>query len=392
MSKTQTYPQYYVSQNNLLLLFGLTTLLCQCTQKYVSPYTSPPTGYLVVEGYISGNSLTQYTLSRTIPLPGDSAIPLVTGATVQVEGNDNSVYPLVEQGSGVYADSFTLNPISQYRLRIKAPNGESYLSDFVPYKPTPAIDSVTWIPDTSGANFYVYTHDPANATKYYQWTYAQTWEYISAEPSLFVYLPASNTVVPRTPAQQVYRCWQNKVAPNVLIASTAALAQDVVYQFPLLQVPENSQQFAILYSLLVNQYALTDSGYQFYSILQKNTESLGSIFDAQPSQLIGNIHCMNNPGETVIGYISAGTVSRQRLFIRRDQLPHWDYFYTCPQTDTFVANDPASFIFWFARFNYMPIINSGSGNYLSGYYSNSKYCIDCTQQGGTNLIPTFWPN
>jgi hypothetical protein len=386
------YTIYDVAEKRLLYLLALAALFCHCTQKYLSPYVSPHTGYLVVEGYISGNSPTQFTLSRTIPLPGDSTIPLVTGANVQVEGNDHSVYPLVEQGKGVYADSFTLNPNSQYRLRIKTPNSESYLSDFVPYRPTPAIDSIPWNLDTTGVNFNIYTHDPANATHYYEWTYAQTWEYNSSEPSRFIYDSASNTVIPRTPAQQIYRCWQNIGEPNVLIASTAALAQDVIYRFPLLQIPANSQQLGVLYSLMVNQYALTDSGYLFLSILQKNTESLGSIMDAQPSQLIGNIHCMNNPGETVIGYISAGTVSQQRLFIRRDQIPHWDYFYTCPEPDVQISNDPVSLLFNFGHYGLEPISNYGSGNYIAYYYANSKYCIDCTLQGGTNQKPSYWPN
>src|SRR5271170_5995861 len=111
-----------------LSLFGACILLSTCVQNYVSPYKSPKTGYLVVEGYISGNSVTQYTLSRTIALPGDSAIPAESGAKVQVEGNDNSIYPLVEQAPGVYgSDTLALSTTAQYRLRISTSNGESYL-------------------------------------------------------------------------------------------------------------------------------------------------------------------------------------------------------------------------------------------------------------------------
>src|ERR1700722_11452734 len=112
------------SNKILLLLSCLAAPQLRCVQKYNSPYASPPTGYLVVEGYISGNSPTQYTLSRTIPLPGDSAIPVETGAKVQVEGTDNSVFPLIEQGAGTYvADTLPLNAATQYRLRITTPPG-----------------------------------------------------------------------------------------------------------------------------------------------------------------------------------------------------------------------------------------------------------------------------
>src|ERR1700721_98996 len=144
----------------LLLLSGLAASQWRCVQKYNSPYVSPPTGYLVVEGYITGNGPTQFTLSRTIPLPGDSAIPMETGAKVQVEGNDNTIYPLVQQGNGIYGiDTLSLNPAAQYRLRINTSDGEQYLSDYVPYVATPPIDSISWVYNSAGVNIYANTHD-----------------------------------------------------------------------------------------------------------------------------------------------------------------------------------------------------------------------------------------
>ena len=68
-----------------VMFFVLGGCFCQCKDKYVSPYKSPSVGYLVVEGFISGNVPIQYALSRTLPLPGDTTIPKETGATVQVE-------------------------------------------------------------------------------------------------------------------------------------------------------------------------------------------------------------------------------------------------------------------------------------------------------------------
>jgi len=370
----------------------MVALLWQCTQTYTSPYKSPATGYLVVEGFISGNSPTQYTLSRTIPLPGDSTIPMVTGATVRVEGSDSSVHPLTDQGNGVYSDSLILSPNAQYRLRINIPGGESYLSDFAPFKITPPIDSIPWTYTDSGVNFSLYTHDPANATRYYQWEYQQTWEYYSAEPSYYIYQASTNTVVQRTAAQLVYHCWKNAVSYDILLGSSAKLAQDVIYQFLLLNIPLNSQQLAVRYSILVSQYALTQAAYNFLSLMQVNTESLGSIFDVQPSQLIGNIHCLSNPNEPVIGYISAGTVQQQRTFITRAQVPYWGYYYTCVEPDFKVPNDSADLLFYYGKDDDVPINSYGSGQYINAYFSNSEYCIDCTLQGGTTQKPSYWPN
>ena len=370
----------------------LSALLCECTQTYVSPYKAPASGYLVVEGYISGNSPTQFTLSRTIPLPGDSTIPMVTGATVQVEGNDNSVYPLADQGNGTYGDSLTLNPTAQYRLRITIPNGESYLSDFVQYKPTPAIDSINWVYNkATGVMIYANTHDVTNSTRYYQWEYVQTWEYYSAQQSYFIYEKSTNSLVPRTAAQMNYVCWQTVPASSILIGSSAKLANDVIYEFPLVSIPANSQPLGVLYSILVKQYALTEDGYNFLSLMQLNTESLGSIFDVQPSVITGNIHCLTVPSEQVIGYISAGSVQQQRIFIDKKQLPSWDYRFACALPDTVIPNDSNAILSFFSLGAYVPIgesLEPPPGSIMA----NVQNCIDCQFQGGSTQKPSFWPN
>src|SRR3984957_15567332 len=101
-----------------MMLLAVVALCWRCKVKYVSPYVSPKAGYLVVEGFISGNAPIQYTLSRTLPLPGDSTIPEETGASVEVEGSDNSSISLIGQGNGRYSsvDTPMLNPLIRYRL------------------------------------------------------------------------------------------------------------------------------------------------------------------------------------------------------------------------------------------------------------------------------------
>src|SRR5580658_5930664 len=181
------------------ILLAVVALCGQCKEKYVSPYVSPNVGYLVVEGYISGNTPIQYTLSRTLPLPGDSTIPKETGANVEVEGSDNSSISLTEQGSGVYSsvDTPMLNAQLRYRLRIHTTEGEDYLSDFVAFRPSPPIDSINWINGPTGLTIYANTHDPANATRYYEWNFVETWEYRSAEQSDYEYDTASGQVISR---------------------------------------------------------------------------------------------------------------------------------------------------------------------------------------------------
>jgi hypothetical protein len=378
------------------VLFVLVMMLWQCTQKYVSPYIAPPTGYLVVEGYISGNGPTQFNLSRTIPLPGDTAIPMETGATVQVEGNDQSVYLLTEQSPGIYiADTLPLHPAVTYRLRITTASGIAYLSDFVPFKPTPPIDSISWISNSTGVEIYANTHDPANATRYYQWEYDETWEYHSAEASLYEYDGDTTPVmvISRPPANMIYTCWHNDSSTNIILGSSAKLAADVIYLQPLNLIPRGSQQLSVLYSILVRQYALTDSGYSYLSLMQQNTESLGNIFDPTPSPLTGNIHCLTNASTPVIGYISAGTVQQQRIFISDQQVPEWGYRFACTRPDEIVPLDTTYLIDYFYYGGFIPVDQyiDPMGDF-AGWLANSPSCIDCRVQGGITQEPSFWPN
>ncbi len=370
-------------------------LLCDCVQQYVSPYKSPATGYLVVDGFISGNGPTQYSLTRSIGLPGDSTIPVVTGAGLQVEGSDGSVFPLAEQGGGLYGvDSMPLSGGVTYRLRIVIPGGQTYLSDYVPYKPTPPIDSVNWIYDQNGVTIYVNTHDPANATHYYEWTFDQTYEYHAAEFSQFIYVPANNSIVLRTPDQDVFTCWKQQSLANIVLGNSTKLAQDVIYRYPLVNIPPNTQPLSVEYSILVRQYALSDSGYYFLQLMAKNTQSLGSIFDAQPSQLTGNIHNIGNPDEQVIGYILAGTVQQQRIFISNDQLKNWVYAPRCNAADYIVPPDPDTIKEYFGSLGYEPLYqNFGPTGPFGGWFANQGSCVDCTEMGGgTNQKPSYWPH
>ena len=370
----------------------LVTLLGQCKDKYISPYTPTSTGYLVVDGYISGNSPTQFVLSRSIPLPGDSALPYENNAMVQVEGSDNSTYALTGEGNGVYADSVTLNAQLQYRLRIRTSAGAEYLSDFVPFRPTPQIDSISYGPVTGGVDIYANTHDATNATRYYQWKYIETWEYHSAEASQYQYDSSTNTVVARYPANQIFTCWHTGPSTNILLGSSAKLAQDVIYQQPLRLLPHAGVELSVGYSSLVFQYALTEDAYNYLGIMQKNSESFGSIFDAQPSQLNGNIHRLGNPTEQVIGYVSAGTVRQQRIFISSLQFPDWGYTYRCPAIDdTIKPGDSLQLLSAFYYGSLVPILQHGNVVFSDGWIANQKSCIDCREQGGVTVKPDFWP-
>lgn len=384
----------YIGKISIGLLLTAAILCQRCKDPYVSPYKAPATGYLVVEGYISGNTTSQFSLTRSIALPGDSVMPTENNATVLIEGSDNSSYPLTGMGNGIYStiDTLNLNTSLEYRLSIKTTDGDQYLSDFVPVKPTPPIDSINWIQNSDNSiEIYANTHDPANNTRYYQWNFDQVYEYHSAESSDFYW--DKDTTPPaiemRPPGDQVFKCWTSGSSTNILIGNSTKLASDVIYRQPIKDIPPDDVQSSVLYTILVRQYSLTADGYNFLNLMQQNTESLGSIFDAQPSQITGNIHSTTNPSEKIIGWVSAGTVQSQRIWIYRYQI-NSAYVYKCPIPDT-VMSDASKYPEVFGQGLFTPIEFGISPSGVKGWTSNYTDCLVCTVAGGSNQPPSFWP-
>ncbi|MBD0295433.1 MAG: DUF4249 family protein, partial [Flavisolibacter sp.] len=135
--------------------------------------------------------------------------------------------------------------------------------------------------------------------------------------------------------------------------STTRLSDDVVYLMPLVSIPNRSDKLGVRYSILVKQYALDKQTYEFYQQMKKNTESIGSIFDPQPTVLTTNIHSVSNPDEKVIGYVTVATMQEKRIFIAASELSNWGYRLVCSCEDITVPNIRDSLQYYFAGDNYI---------------------------------------
>ena len=361
-------------------------LFAACRQTYEPPAISNPPNYLVVEGFIENNGTdsTYFTLSRTVKVDSSTFTP-ETGARVLVEGSDNTSYPLIDIGNGRYgAPLYSLNPNTTYRIHIFTNNSKQYASDYVPLISSPPIDSINWVRlDNSahqGIQIYANTHDPQNNTHYYRWSYDECWEFHSPFESHYNYVPGQGVIQLLDPMD--YDCWKYNSSSNILLATSTQLAQDVIYEAPVNFIPLGSQQITVRYSILVKQFALTSQAFAWWQILQKNTEQIGSIFGVQPSANPGNIHCLSDTSEQVLGYVGGGVTRSQRIFITNDQVLPWDYNSGCVElidTGKFGVDQ-----LWDQGFlPYYIIPATGEIHYAF------KTCIDCTLTG-TNVRPSFW--
>lgn len=352
----------------------------------IDPYEPPVIGedhrFLVVEGFItSDDGASHIRLSRTARLADSAMIMPERNAQLQLEGEDQSLQRLQDNGGGLYSISqLKLQEGLNYRLRIHTANGAEYLSDPIKVKRTPPIDSLSWSRSAEGVQIYVSTHDPENATTYYLWDYKETWEFDASYFSTLEYIEGQ--IVPRDYEKNIYTCWQYDQSRNLFLGSSAKLSEDIIYKHPLGFVPAASWKLSKKYSVQVRQYALSKEAFEYFQQMKKNSELGGSIFAPQPTELSGNMHNLNNPGEPVIGYVGAYTVQEHRMYIEKNEVPDWGYKSQCELINV----PPDSIDYFFGDLNFMPLyLDMATGTYPS----SKDWCADCTLSGSPDK-PDFW--
>ncbi len=392
-----------------LLSVVVITIGTACKKPYLPHVVDASVNYLVVQGVVNaGSDSTFIQISRTVKLSSQTAAAPEANAIVNVESDNGVSYPLIEQATGRYASpGLNLDATHKYRLRIKTSDAKVYLSDLVNVENSPPIDSVNFVIASNGLNINVNTHDVKNNTRYYRWEYQETWIIRSFYHSHYV--STGDTVVPRDDVHNsIWQCWQKDTSSNIILASSARLANDVISQSPIIFISSESEKLSVEYSILVKQYALSSDAFSFWQNIKKNTEQIGTIFDVQPSEISGNIHCLTDPSEPVIGYLSVGSTVSKRVFISQRNLPAWSPIlpYTFCQLvkdcclydhQTIDSHENQVDIYMNPGFHenngpyYIPIDGIGQvGAPPIGFTTTSDpICVDCTIRG-TNKQPDYW--
>ena len=387
------------------LIIGLVLLInLRCREPYVLPASAKNVNVLVVEGVINtGSDSTIIRLSRTVKLTDTiNSIP-EKGATVTLaDPSGSALASFTEIRNGYYyTPGLNNNAVPDiYRLKIVTSAGKTYLSDVLPVKNSPPIDSLTFGIKSNGIEIYSAAHDPTNNSRYYRWDYKENWIIHSAYQSdLEALTTPIDTIITRPPQDEIFICWANVASSTIVLNSTATLSQDVITHNSIAFVASSSEKLSNEYCITVNQYALTKDAFNYWQNIKKNTEQLGSIFDAQPSQINGNIHSVNNPSEPVIGFITMGRYAQKRLFIGNSQLPAlWFEQIQNPYNgcalDSLYFVDPArnktnSTLILYPGFETPLLPISNQQEVLIGYSASRSVCVDCRFRG-TTTRPSFW--
>ncbi|HTF20541.1 MAG TPA: DUF4249 domain-containing protein [Chryseolinea sp.] len=381
------------------LFLTATVLFGGCLDPYSPPVSDTEVDILVVDGFLDTHEgIANVSLSKAVPLSSTSESAAEPGATVTLLDDDGSAFPLQEVSVGQYrVTGVPVKPTAKYRVHIRTQFGNEYQSDLMGIFQTPPIDSVTWIADEEELTIRINTHDASDKTKYFRWTFEETWAYHAAV--LSQYKVIGKQYVDRTPEEMIFYCWNTQPSTNIVIGTTTRLSENLISQTPVAYVPKGSQKLSMKYSIQVTQRGLGEEEYTYLDQLRKTTESIGGLFDPQPSQVPGNISRLDPSSPLAIGYFGVGNTVKQRIFIAAAELPRsFQVGYPVPgcyPPDT-VCLIPTAAIknCTLMAQDLTEATTLGGAIYanrtLVGITLTSPRCADCRTMGGVLTKPDFW--
>ena len=364
----------------------------------VDPFTPQIKKYselLVVDGILTdelGNQVV--SVSRTSGYSDAEFLP-ENGCTVTVLDDQGNIYRYTGKGDGKYEAEFYQGDLQYgraYMLRVIANNGDVYESDYQMLKPAPKIDSVTARYETKitlentdglkGYQFFVNTSDPTNNTRYYRWSVEETWEYHAPYEVMFMY---DGTLHFFSFPDDRSTCWKTLDVPAIFTGTTRDMSEDILRDVELSFVSTESERLKWRYSLLVTEYSLSAESYEFWNGLEKQTWKTGGLYEIQPYMIKGNITCVSDPKEVVLGFFSVSGVSKKRIFV--GPAPDPLYEMVC-NLDEIGPRNPIEDYPESAYPVYLTGTLLPSGGYSMA--ASERRCFDCLERGGTNVKPDFW--
>ncbi|MBG0859958.1 MAG: DUF4249 domain-containing protein [Bacteroidales bacterium] len=354
-------------------------LVVGCTVQFI-PEVDENRELLVVEGMITDqNRVNRVRLSRSMPIGTLFERKAVMDAVVTITDENGIVTALIEAPAGTYStDSLQFRGRigGRYSLNIKT-NDAEYVTDYIEMQPVPQVNSlyyekvlITAAKDSNdmeeGCKIYVDSYDPTGECLYFRWDYSETWEY-------------------RIPYNVVNKtCYVTERSDEILVKNTSMYSQARVSKYPVVFLTNKSDRLKEKYSILVNQYSLNESEYEFWENVRKISQNVGGLYDITPMAVSGNIRCTTNPEEVVLGYFSVSAVTEKRLFID-DTFLGLPLFYTYCATDTVVGMLPETGLntdYW--------VIEDYSDEPLPFWVITTfRECADCTTRG-TKERPPYW--
>lgn len=358
---------------------------------------------LVIDGDILIGENTMVNVSFTQPMDGSgaSAPPL---ADVWVEDDAGTVYDGVLAAGELASpaplptmtymvDTKSAVPGRKYKLCVRLVDGDRrYESDWCEVQKPVSFDELKYIKDEEHNRLALAISISGQDSRYYRWSYEETWEYHAFYHAYYQYIPPASMVggygeITHFTDRDNYACWRSQPSQRIMLFSTEEQAEDRFEDLEFHLIPRTDSRLSVRYYINVHLQAMPKQGYEYWQKMHTDSDFDGSLFSPTPSGMAGNIHCVQDPDEMVIGYICAAQrVSKYVLYI--DAL---NKFYT-PTPKTYPELEIVHEADWLKKYtqeDMVPVSSTYEMMFLE-YQWAPRWCADCRFYGGTNVPPSFW--
>ena len=379
-----------------IILLSFLALFSSCVYTYEPSGVKQEEGILVIEGDINAGIESSFTLSSSVKVNDNAArVKNVTPTEIYVEAADGTKYELsstTEETNGNFDGGVRINylintellDISQKHRFVAFANGKQYVSSWQSFIQAPEIDSITYsVPeDRSKLEIFVSSRGVEDSLRYYKYDYEEDWEFTSKYLADYYYDIDSNKVFSLPFSENKYYCWNHSTSSNINILNIESLSENVVSQHLVRTIYPSDIRISYIYSIEVYQKVLSKESYTYWEMLLKNNEQTSGIFAPQPNEMRGNLLCVEDDNEVVLGYVNAYSVSRKRIFINNIDIKVYQNNDNC-------ALETKSSEMW------KSLYNSGWDVYSVDPMSGSvdwtpRRCVNCLTMGTKNK-PDFWP-
>ncbi len=347
---------------------------------------------LVIDGHIiKGEPIQTITISRSTVYSNPQFYP-ETGCLVNVVDDQGNNFRFTETAKGIYTSQIPDEKIrfnATYQLFVTTPDNHNYEStpelllkdvpvDRVYYVEEPGQTAATG--NMEGIQVYTDLKAEEGNARNYRWVMEETWEYERSYPIELKYDGLKKQKVSLLNSDTLVVCWKTQPVVGFFSSSTEGLKVNEKKRIPLNYISSLTNRLYIRYSLLVKQYSMSESAYEYFNTKKAETQESGSLYETQPVQSSSNLINADDPAEKVLGYFWASSFSEKRIFIQPPYrfapkkqcypwIPDWE---SLPKLDPDIRN---SF--------YITVIEGVA-------YTAEEKCFDCTKAGGTRVRPYFW--
>ncbi len=368
-----------------LLLFFLMALSC------IDPFWPDLEGegdILVVDALVTDRPYEQYVILSLSDSVNDQEFIPVSGALVVVSDDLGQTVLFNESDPGhYYAFSFVGIAGRSYKLSVTLPNGKQYASGFQPLTVSEEFDSLYYIIETQptpdplydieGVRFYINNIPSGQQDAYYLFQLVETYKF--HVDFKLEYIEAGNGLT-RVTDHPPMLCFKTTEIYGFYIFKSKANIDPQSQTLPLHFVTFDTKQMFERYSLLVKQISISEEIFNFYYQVNQQSNS-GSLYTIQPYNIIGNVKCITNDKEPVLGSFIVGGMKEKRKFFDRPSNVRFTFSKCFGQTDgigyiIMRGGSPSSPL-------YFTIVPGGIA------YAPEE-CFLCSANDATTEKPYFW--